>query len=290
MSTPSVRIPMLAILALMLSMSAGLAQPAPPETVVTEAFTPPEGQGDQGGWLVLTWDVVEGADGYRIWREARVDRVLDEAGHIVELGTPEDALVVWSVIDVVQPGEAVVRAVVAAGDDDMGRWAITTVQQTGAGRLESEPRFNSGSEGMALPAPPETVMAEPYSPEGQSEQSGVLLSWDAVEGADGYRIWREARVDRVLDEAGNLVELPTPKDALVVWSVIDAQPGAHIRAVVAARENGVTRWAVTTLQQTEAGHLESEPRYFHVPGEGAGTAVQALSWGDVKQQPRKDAR
>ena len=228
---------MLAIPALLLSVNAGLALPAPPNTVLAEPYTP-EGQAEESGFILLTWDAVEGADGYRIWRAVRVDRALDEAGNLVDLDRPADALVVWGVIDAVERETPVVRAIVAAGDGDMTRWAVTTVQQTGDGPLESGPRFHSAG-APVLPAPPETVVAAPYAPEGEAGEDGfILLSWDAVEGADGYRIWRQMRVDRVLDEAGHLVELDTPGDALVVWDAIDVQPGQPvIRAVVSRGES-----------------------------------------------------
>ena len=284
---------MLAIPALLLSVSAGLAQPAPPETVVAAPFTPPEDQGEQGDFLLLSWDAVEGADGYRLWREVLVDRVLDEAGNRMELETPEFVLVPWGRVDSV-PG-AVVRAIVFAGDMGMTRWAVTTLQNTDAGWLESEPRLDSAGAGQALPAPPERVVSAPYTPEGEKGDPGdfLLLSWDAVDGADGYRIWREVLVDRVLDEVGNTIELETPEYVLVPWARVDAVPWEPVvKAIVASGydDHVTTRWAVTTLQQTEAGQLESEPRYLHVPVEGIGTGVQARSWGDVKQQPRKDAR
>ena len=280
---------MLAIPALLLSVSAGLALPAPPETVVAAPFTPPEDQVDQGGFILLTWDAVEGADGYRLWRKVLVDRVLDEAGNTMELETPEFVLVPWGRVDSVP--DAVVRAVVFAGDMGMTRWAVTTLQNTDAGWLESEPRLDSAGAGQALPAPPERVAAQPFTPEGETGDY-ILLSWDAVDGADGYRIWRQMLVDRVFGEEGSLVELDTPEYVLVPWAHIEQLPGeSAVKAVVAALDSDMdTLWAVTTLQRTDGGWLESEPRYFHVRGEGAGTGVQALSWGDVKQQPRKDAR
>ncbi len=280
---------MLAIPALLLSVSAGLALPSPPETVVAAPFTPPEDQGDQGGFILLSWDAVEGADGYRLWREVLVDRVLDEAGSTVELESPEFVLVPWGRVDSVP--DAVVRAVVFAGDMGMTRWAVTTLQNTGAGWLESEPRLDSPGAGQPLPAPPERVVAQPFTPEGDTGNY-ILLSWDAVDGADGYRMWRQMLVDRVFDEEGNLVELDTPEYVLVPWVRIDAVPGESVAtAVVAALDGDAnTRWAITTLQRTDGGWLESEPRYFQVGVEGAGTGVQARTWGDVKQQPRKDAR
>ena len=152
----------------------------------------------------------------------------------------------------------------------------------------------SVSAGLAQPAPPETVVAAPFTPpEDQGEQGDfILLSWDAVEGADGYRIWREIPVTATIDDQGNLVELDTPVAVLVPWGRIEQLPGESVvRAVVAMLDgDAATRWAVTTVQQTDDGTLESEPRYFHVGGEGVGTGVQTRTWGDVKQQPRRDAR
>ena len=147
--------------------------------------------------------------------------------------------------------------------------------------------------GLAQPAPPETVVAVPYDPlEHQGDQGGfILLTWDAVDGADGYRIWREILVSRGLDDEGNIVEFDTPRNVLVPWGRIDAVPGEPVvSAIVATLDAGsTTLWAVTTLQGTDGGWLESEPRYFHVQVEGVGTGVRARSWGDVKQLPRKDA-
>ena len=145
--------------------------------------------------------------------------------------------------------------------------------------------------GLAQPAPPETVVAVPYTPVDaggdplQGDQGGfILLSWDAVEGADGYRIWREILVTTGLDD--------TPEYVLVPWGRIDPGPGESVvRAVVAMLDGDTnTLWAVTTVQNTDDGPVESEPRYFQVQVEGVGTGVQARSWGDLKQLPQKDAR
>ncbi len=148
--------------------------------------------------------------------------------------------------------------------------------------------------GLAQPAPPETVVAVPFTPpEDQGDQGGwLLLTWDAVDGADRYRIWREILVTLGLDDQGNLVELDTPKYVQVPWGVIEQLPGQSVvRAVVAMLDGDTnTLWAVTTVQNTDDGPVESEPRYFQVQVEGVGTGVQARSWGDVKQLPRKDAR
>ena len=152
----------------------------------------------------------------------------------------------------------------------------------------------SVSAGLAQPAPPETVVAVPFTPpEDQGDQGGfILLTWDAVDGADSYRIWREIPVMPTLDDQGNLVELDNPRYVLAPWGRVEQLPGETVvKAVVAVlEEDWDALWAVTTEQRTDGGWVESEPRYFHVQVEGVGTGVQPRSWGDVKQQPRRDAR
>ena len=137
--------------------------------------------------------------------------------------------------------------------------------------------------GLALPVPPDTVVAVPYNPpENQGDQGGfILLIWNAVEGADGYRIYREIAVTVGLDEQGNLVELDSPKTALVRWGSIDPMEPV-VRVVVATLDSDSSWWAVTTVQNTDDGPVESEPAYFHVQVEEIATGVQARSWGAVK--------
>ena len=115
----------LAILALLLSVNAGLALPAPPDSVVAVPYNPPENQGDQGGFILVTFNAVEGADGYRIYREIAVTVGLDEQGNLVELDSPETAFVPWGFVEA-EAGEPVVRVVVATLDSDSHtRWAVS---------------------------------------------------------------------------------------------------------------------------------------------------------------------
>ena len=73
-------------------------------------------------------------------------------------------------------------------------------------------------------------------------------------------------VTSVLDDEGNIVALDSPRNVLVPWGRIEQLPGETVvRAVVALLDGeGTTRWAVTTVQSTEDGPQESEPRFFHV--------------------------
>lgn len=139
--------------------------------------------------------------------------------------------------------------------------------------------------GLAQPAPPDSVVAEPYNgAEGEGDQGGfILLTWNAVEGADGYRIYREIAIITAPDEQGNLVTLDSPEYALVSWGVVEPEAGeAVVRAVVATLDSDSSRWAVATMQNTEDGPVYSEPVYAHVQVEGIPTGVQARSWGAVK--------
>lgn len=138
----------------------------------------------------------------------------------------------------------------------------------------------------ALPAPPDTVVAVPYQAEGESDQGGfILMTWDAVEGADGYRIYREVSVNYGLDEHGNIVEEDT-RLVLLPWNTVEAMEPV-VRVIVATLDNIMsTRWAVTTVQETDDGQVESEPVYFHVQVEEIATGVQARSWGAVKAAQR----
>ena len=139
--------------------------------------------------------------------------------------------------------------------------------------------------GLAQPSPPDWLLAEPYTPEeSEGDQGGfVLLSWNAVEGADGYRVYREIVVTTDIDEQGNLVTLESPGTAFVSWGFVEPEAGeAVVRAVVATLDSDSSRWAVATMQNTEDGPVYSEPVYAHVQVEGIPTGVEARSWGAVK--------
>ena len=132
-------------------------------------------------------------------------------------------------------------------------------------------------------------MAEPYNgAEGEGDQGGfILLTWDAVEGADGYRIYRQIAVTTVLDEQGNLVVVDPPRTALVSWGVVEQpEESSVVRVVVAAIDSdweiGRPWGAVRTMQNTDDGRVYSEPRYFRVQVEGIPTGVEARSWAAVK--------
>lgn len=107
------------------------AAPAAPDSVWTEDSGNPE-------FVVLVWPSVPGADGYRIYLELVVTTEVNPEGEIVQLDSPEYALVQWGYAD---QQEGVVRAVVAF----LGTAAplgVATVQ----GGQESLPRWYGGAD------------------------------------------------------------------------------------------------------------------------------------------------
>ena len=82
-----------------------------PDALVAQDYKGADGQGDQGGFLMLTWDLSEhhdDLDGYRIFRE---------------LPSLNNEMVPWAMVDAV-PGVEIGRAIVATLDNVATRWGI----------------------------------------------------------------------------------------------------------------------------------------------------------------------
>jgi len=102
-----------------------------PDTLVAEDYMGADGAGDQGGFVLLTFDLSGDhgtVDAYRIFREVQVNyRVATEADTtddaIVALEEPENDWMPWGKMDAV-PGEEIGRVVVATLDNVATRWAI----------------------------------------------------------------------------------------------------------------------------------------------------------------------
>jgi hypothetical protein len=91
-----------------------------------------DGAGDQGGFIMLTWDPSDdhgSLDGYRIYREVQVSqgKSTDADGNatIVALEAPATAMVPWASVDAV-PGEEVGRAIVATLDNVATNWGVSS--------------------------------------------------------------------------------------------------------------------------------------------------------------------
>ena len=82
-----------------------------PDALVAEDYKGADGSGDQGGFLLLSWDLSDhhdALDGYRIFRQ------------IPSLG---DEMIPWALVDAV-PGVEMGRAIVATLDNVSTRWGI----------------------------------------------------------------------------------------------------------------------------------------------------------------------
>jgi len=105
----------------------------------------------------------------------------------------------------------------------------------------------------SIPAP-QHVQIKPFlGPDGNlTDDSFVLLEWEAVRGASYYRIFRSLYVDfrpaRPEDNTDQpLVQLETPELAWIPWAMGDVVPGEDtVRVVVAVLDNALTTWAVST--------------------------------------------
>ena len=103
-----------------------------PNTLVAEDYMGADGAGDQGGFVMLTWDPSDdhgSLDGYRIYREVQVSqgKSTDADGNatIVALEAPATAMVPWASVDAV-PGEEVGRAIVATLDNVATNWGVSS--------------------------------------------------------------------------------------------------------------------------------------------------------------------
>ena len=118
-----------------------------PDALVAEDYKGADGAGDQGGFVLLTWDLSEhhdGIDGYRIFRE---------------LPVLNNEMVPWAMVDAV-PGVSIGRAIVATLDNVATNWGIAAERggQTTHGAAKavfvSAENLNQSYEQMA-----ETLMA-----------------------------------------------------------------------------------------------------------------------------------
>ena len=101
--------------------------PDAPDQLVAEDYAGASGEGDQGGFVLLTWDASDDHDSldkYRVYRQLAVSTVMDEeTGNLVTLEEPTTALVHWGTIDAI-PGADVMRVVVATLDSDAAAFGV----------------------------------------------------------------------------------------------------------------------------------------------------------------------
>ncbi len=111
--------------------ASGTASVDAPNTLVAEDYMGADGLGDQGGFVMLTFDLSTDhatADAYRIYRQVQVTQRLATAADsttaaVVALAAPEAAMIPWAKIDAV-PGETIGRVIVATLDNVASSWGV----------------------------------------------------------------------------------------------------------------------------------------------------------------------
>ena len=103
-----------------------------PDTLIAADYTGADGSGDQGGFVMLTFDNSsshETLTAYRVWREVSVSYRTSTAADsttsaLVALAAPTDEFVPWAKVDAV-PGVSLNNAIVATLDNVETRWAVS---------------------------------------------------------------------------------------------------------------------------------------------------------------------
>jgi hypothetical protein len=96
---------------------------AAPANLVVQDYKGADGEGDQGGFVLVSFPSSEGALSYRLFRELDVTTGLDDEGNVVVMEDAMPVWISWVTLDDVQ-GDDVIRAVVPTLDNVATRWAI----------------------------------------------------------------------------------------------------------------------------------------------------------------------
>ena len=126
-----------------------------PDQLVAQDYTGADGAGDQGGFILLTWDLSEdhdSLDGYRIFRE---------------IPALDGEMIPWAMVDAV-PGVQVGRAIVATLDNTFTKWGIAAEAD---GRSSTETR-SAKAVFVNAEAQPYELMAETLLASKEAAQAG----------------------------------------------------------------------------------------------------------------------
>ena len=184
-----------------------------PDALVAEDYKGADGEGDQGGFLLLSWDLSEDhdtLDGYRIFRQ---------------LPSLNNEMVPWAVVDAV-PGVQIGRAVVATLDNVSTRWAIAAERDGRTTHGAAKAAFVSAENPYELMAETMTASREAAQagdapvfaallPEALAFAQGVAPRLQSVEG-----VVQQSEIT-VTEEAVRAVDNIAP-DAVPSLSVLDA--------------------------------------------------------------------
>ena len=203
-----------------------------PDNLVAEDYRGADGQGDQGGFVLLSWDLSEhhdGIDGYRIFRALPV------------LG---NEMMPWAMVDAV-PGVEMGRAIVATLDNVSTRWGIAAERGGQTTHGEAKAVFVSGDNPYELIA--ETMQASRAAavagdapvfasllPEALAYAQGVAPKLNFASGVQSSALTITEEAVRAIDNiaplaVSSLNVLDAPGDAgsriAVEWGAVAFGPG-----------------------------------------------------------------
>ena len=98
-----------------------------PDSLFAQDYMGASGEGDQGGFVLLTFDASDDhstLSGYRIYRQISVTYGADSTGALAALSEPTNAMVPWGSVDAV-PGADIMRVVVATLDGDSTSYGVS---------------------------------------------------------------------------------------------------------------------------------------------------------------------
>ena len=209
-----------------------------PDTLVAQDYMGADGKGDQGGFLLLSFDLSEDHEtltAYRIWREIQVthraatpeDEI--DAG-LVALEPPVMKFIPWALIDPVPGVEGSMEAVVASLDTVATRWGISAEREreTTAGK--------QAFDGYRLPAYPYELMARTMQ---QSRVIGRAQDPVLARPTPEALAWGEAGVVPRLKKVALLSSAVTHSVAAVGGvDNIAPEPVPHLRAFDTPNDGG----------------------------------------------------
>ena len=217
-----------------------------PDALVAEDYKGADGQGDQGGFLLLSWDLSgdhDALDGYRIFRE---------------IPSMNNEMVPWAMVDAV-PGVETGRAVVATLDNVSTRWAIAAERDGRTTHGAAKAAFVSAENPYELMA--ETLMASREAAQAGDAPVFAALLPEALAFAQG--------VAPRLQSVGGVVqqsEVTVTEEAVRAIDNIAPQPVPSLTALDAPNDKGgrvALTWTLSPsdliLQDVVAGAIGPAP-------------------------------
>jgi hypothetical protein len=119
-----------------------------PDTLIAQDYMGASGNGDQGGFVLLTFPASDDhgtLSGYRIYRSISVDYDADSTGALVALAEPTTAMVPWGRVDAIS-GAGIMRVVIATLDGDSTPYGVAAER----GNLSTKEAFTA-AEAVSTP-------------------------------------------------------------------------------------------------------------------------------------------